>query len=101
MAAMLDTFPFKDLVRISASFTDENGDPYDPEFLKFDIQHVETGNTQTATYGGDAALVRDSVGEYHIDFDCSASGRWSYRFTATGNGQTAASDTFRVDPEFV
>jgi hypothetical protein len=42
--------------------------------------------------------VKDSVGNYHVDVDANAVGRWYYRFQGTGTNQAAEEGLFTVVP---
>ena len=78
-----------DLVRVSASFEDENGAASDPSGVKLDYK-IGRAAKVTLTHGTDAELVKDSTGNYHADIDTSdSSGILYYRWYATGTGQTS------------
>ena len=81
------------LVRCSAAFTTLAGVAIDPTVVKFKYR-TRDGTATTLTYGTDAALVKDSVGNYHVDVSVTASGDWLYRFESTGTGQTAGENMF-------
>ena len=48
------------------------------------------------TYGVDAILVKDSVGNYHLDIPLNSAGVWRYRWEGTGTNQAAAESQFTV-----
>lgn len=78
-----------DLVRISATWTNAAGTAIDPTAVL--AQYRDPGGTTTSlVYGVDAALVKDSTGNYHVDVDADEAGWWHYRFYSTGTGQAAA-----------
>lgn len=95
MAIKMSTYDKGDLVRLSGSFTDENGVAQDPSVVVCQYKDP-SGNTTTYTYGEDDELVRDSAGNYHVDVDADEIGVWSYRFYSTGSGQAAAEQQFSV-----
>jgi hypothetical protein len=54
------------------------------------------GVETTYTYGVDAGLVKDSVGNYHLNVSATARGTWPYRWYSTGTGQAAGESWFFV-----
>jgi hypothetical protein len=50
----------------------------------------------TLTYGTDAALVKDSTGNYHVDLDVTMGGKWWIKFYSTGSVKAAVEDFFLV-----
>lgn len=106
------TFPFGTLVRLSAVF---RRPPTDAEIADGtaadadDWQKVDPGtvsakvrdpldNVDQYDYLGSPSgeLVRDGVGEYHLDLTPELAGTWFYRFWGTGDGQSADEDKFKV-----
>lgn len=85
---MANVYDKGDLVRCSASFTTSAGAAVDPTVITFKFK-TPGGTTTTYTYGVDAELVKDSVGNYHVDVSATASGTWFYRFEGTGDAQAA------------
>lgn len=85
-----------DIVTIEAVWTDSAGVATDPAAVFCQYQDP-SGVSVTLTYGTDAALVRDSAGNYHVDIDAGEAGYWYYRFYSTGSGQAASEPkTFTV-----
>lgn len=84
-----------DLVRVSGAFTDIDGVAQDPATITFKFKDP-ADNVTTYTYGVDAELVKDSVGNYHVDVDADEVGVWYYRYAATGNGQCAEEGDFTI-----
>ena len=99
--ALIDTFQYGDLVRLSASFKDENGVAVDPEFVLCEVLQPDGVTKIVLNYLNDPALVRTGVGEYHYDLSCDFEGLYVYRFESTGNGQAAQRGMLRVEPEFI
>ncbi len=97
---MANVFDIGDLVRVSAAFTDSAGMAIDPTavYVKY---RTPAGTTTTLTYGVDAALVRDSAGNYHADISATDDGDWHYRWYSTGSGQASEEHWFRVRPQVV
>lgn len=59
-------------------------------------------STITYTYNVDAALVKDSTGNYHVDVDTSlAHGKYYCKFYSTGTYQAAAKIEFCVDRDSI
>ncbi len=84
-----------DLVVISAAFTDRNSAALDPSTVTFKIKDPNNLDT-TYVYGTDAEVVKDSVGNYHIDISAAIVGRYYYRYESTGTGQAAEEGSFEV-----
>lgn len=91
----VNTYDIGDLVKISATFTDENGTATDPTTLEAAFKSP-SGTISTFTYGTDPEVVRDSAGVYHLDISITESGRYDYRWSSTGTGQAAEEGYFEV-----
>lgn len=77
-----------DVVRVSGYWT-INGVAVDPGTgPTFKIKDP-SGNILTKTYPGDAEVVKDGTGIFHMDVDIDESGTWHYRVYATGTGKAA------------
>lgn len=84
------------LVRLSATFTDNStSTPVDPTNVYLRVR-APGGTVTTYTYGVDAALVKDSTGNYHLDLDAATRGEWTYRWYSTGTGQAAGEASFTI-----
>ena len=92
---MANNYDIGDLVRMSAAFTTTSGSAADPTGLTFKLKDT-TGSTATYVYGTDAALVKDSTGNYHVDYAPAAAGNYYYRFAGTGAVQAAGEELFSV-----
>lgn len=84
-----------DLVRCTGNFKNTAGADINPTTITCQIKKPDSTIT-SYTYGTDAELIRDSTGNYHLDVNANAVGRWYYRFSSTGTGQAAAEGSFRV-----
>ena len=82
------------LPRLSAAFKDAAGTLGDPSTVTVKYQKPD-GTEVTKVYVTDVEVVKDSVGNYHIDVSASASGVWVYRWQSTGP-VTAAEAIFTV-----
>lgn len=88
------TFDKGQLVRVSAEFQNPStGADVDPTTVKFDWR-VGTGTVTTYTYP--TTIVKDSVGNYHVDIDASTVGTYYWRFYGTGSNQAADEGSFEV-----
>lgn len=92
---MVNTYDIGDLARVSAAFTNSAGAAVDPTAVLCAYRDP-SGNVATLTYGTDAALVRDSAGNYHVDISIDEAGSWFYRFYSTGTGQASEEQSFLV-----
>lgn len=83
-------------VRLSGSFVDSAEAAQDPGGVQFKLRAPD-GTVTTYVYGTDAELVKDSTGNYHVDWLIAAAGIHRYRFAGVTSGQSAAEGTFRAD----
>ena len=96
-----------DRVRLSVEVRDREAAPtdgvyplVDPDVLVFKMLEPDAVTT-TYTFGVDAELVHDGVGEFHVNWDTAQSGvHWS-RFSASGNVGAAEELGFKVLPSKV
>jgi len=84
-----------DLIEVSAIFTNVAGDAIDPSVVIFAFKDPAGAKT-TYTYGTNNELVKDSVGNYHVNVSVDSAGTWYYRWSSTGEGQAAEEDQFVV-----
>jgi len=92
---MANTYDVGNLVHCYGAFKNCDAEGIDPSNVYFKFKEP-SGEITTYTYGTDAALVRDSIGDYHVDVDVDEAGTWYYRFYSTGTGQAAAESNFVV-----
>lgn len=92
---MANNYQVGDLVRVTGTFTDINGNLIDPTSVLFSFK-TPAGSITTYVYLTDAQLVKDSTGVYHVDVNANTIGTWPYRFYSTGVGQTAGEASFQV-----
>ncbi len=58
-----------DVVRISATFADDAGVAADPSAVTLNVRLRKFGATSVSyIFGTDAEVVKDAVGEYHLDY---------------------------------
>lgn len=83
-------------MRFSVSFTlTDTGAAADPTTLVLKLKDA-SGTVTSYTYGSSTAIVNDSVGNYHGDVIIPSSGKWSWRWEATGAVVGATEGTFIV-----
>lgn len=81
-------FDLGDLMRVTATFTDESDDPVDPTTVRFYVLHDDE-EAEVFVYNTDVEVVREGVGVYHLDVSLTEAGYWRVRAAATGDGQAA------------
>ena len=86
-------------IRMSAAFTN-GGAATDPTGITFKIRSPMNGTITSYTYGTDAALVKDSTGNYHVDHTPTAAGSHYYRFAGTGAVIAADEGEFEIRRSF-
>ena len=82
-------------VRIVGTFRDSNGALIDPTLIQFTLTTPPIygqAQTQVLTFKKDAALVRDSIGQYHFDLLVNFTGIANFRWASLANGQEAADE---------
>ena len=84
-----------DRVRLLATFKNAAGVATDPTTITVKTK-TPAGVVATFVFGIDAQVVKDSTGNYHFDFDLTASGHWYYRWAATGAVFAAEEGTLDV-----
>jgi hypothetical protein len=95
----MNTYDKGDLIRCAGNFQTASVD-VDPSTVTFKVK-APAGTVTTYVYLTDAQVVKDSVGDYHVDVSASEDGQWWYRFESTGTGQAAAENSFYVKSEVV
>lgn len=96
----ISVFQVGDKVRLAAEFTDIDEADSDPGGVLCKVREPD-GSVTTYTYGTDAALIKDSTGNYHLDFLTTQSGRHRYGFYGITSGQAVSESEFRVQPSKV
>jgi hypothetical protein len=80
--------------KLSCEIRDEDGQLADPTEVTFTI--VAPDGVLTTYTTDDPQLVRDSVGVYHVYWDCALSGTYRWRYAATGIIGAAQESAFYV-----
>jgi len=84
-------------IRLEARFYDDDDVDTDPTTVTL-MTLSPTGGATTYTYTEDDNLGRTDAGDFYCDFTPNESGRWFWRWTATGNSTTVAQEgNFVVD----
>lgn len=72
-----------DTTRMTGAFTDSTGAPANPTATSFSIL-TPAGTTTTYVYPTDVQIVRDSTGNFHVDWPLAIEGLHYYRFLGSG-----------------
>jgi hypothetical protein len=96
-----------DMVRISAAFTDADGDPADPTTVTVRVRMRRSGEEATEyAYDTDDEVVRDSAGNYHLDYEVPAlpanhrGMTFEYEWQGEGAVTAVEQGTFHVSDAF-
>ena len=92
----MNVYDLGDLAHVTVAFTTSAGVATDPTIVNFKYRLADDTTWTTLVYGTDIALIKDSVGNYHVDINCDAVGVARYRWWSTGTGQAAVEDSFLV-----
>jgi hypothetical protein len=84
-----------DLVRLTVTFADLNGNLLDPTAVTLSIKEP-SGVVTSFQYGRDAFVVRESAGKYYMDFAPSMEGLHTFRFAGSGAVTAAEEKMFYV-----
>lgn len=87
-----------DLLRVTAQFTDPDGDPTDPDTVTF--LTLCGGEEASYVHGTDSEVTKTETGTYVALIDLDQTGNWWIRVEATGDGQAAAEHRIRVVSAF-
>ena len=83
------------LIRVSAAFTNSGGSAVDPGGVI--VRACDPLGTITVyTYGVDAALIKDAVGQYHLDIEVLKEGIWFWRVEGKTSNKGAGESSFTV-----
>jgi hypothetical protein len=92
---MTATHDIGDRRKLTCEVRDEDGALVDPTALVFTMKTPDATVT-SYEYLTDVEVVRDSLGLFHVYWDCAAAGKHYWRFAATGNVGAAEESTFTV-----
>lgn len=82
------TFDRGDAQRLSMTFLNIDNVAADPSSITATITEPD-GVVITYNYGVDTELIKDSVGNYHVDYTFTKSGRHQVRFEGVGTVTSA------------
>jgi len=91
------TYDEGQLIRHFADAYDVAKAKVDPTVLQVTIQAPDYTQT-TYIFGTDAELVKDDVGQYHVDISLNAGGIWIVRWEAGGTHQGISERKITADP---
>jgi hypothetical protein len=83
-----------DLFRISVAFTNSGGTATDPTTVTFTVVEPDSAVT---SYVYPATIVKDSTGNYHLDWTAAKDGEHDIYFAGTGTVQRVYHDRFHVN----
>lgn len=93
---MINVYQKGDLARISGVFKNAAGVATDPTTVSF--KYVKpSGIIVSLAYPADAAVVRNSAGDFYVDISVNEPGTWFYRFIGTGAVQVVEEGQFGVE----
>lgn len=95
-----NTYDVGDVVRLSVEFKNQAGAYIDPGGVVVKVR-TPGGATSTYTYGVDAAVIKDAVGQYHMDVAANLEGTWYFRWEGLTTNKGASESAFVVaDSQF-
>jgi len=84
------------LARIAISIKNAAGTDVDPTTGPTVKYRNPAGTVTTKVYPTDTEVVKDSVGDFHIDVDADSEGKWSYYWSGIGTNKGADKGEFIV-----
>lgn len=91
----MNSYAIGQVVRIRAAFTNLSGAPVDPGGVTFKVKSP-LGAVTTYNYPADTQVVKDSTGNYHVDFEPDRQGVWPVRWVGTGSNKGAGESAFLI-----
>lgn len=85
----MSNFVVGDVARITTSIVNASGASVDPQSLALKVKKPDE---TIAIYTTE--IIKDSVGNYHLDFPIFAQGSYFYRWEATGNNAGVGQGSF-------
>jgi hypothetical protein len=89
----LKVYDVGDVVRCPGQFLNASLVATDPNTVTFN-SITPSGVITTSVYPTDAALVKDSTGNYHVDVSVTEPGEWHYQWVGEGAVQAAEPGQF-------
>lgn len=90
----MNTYTLGKVIRSNVAFA-QSSTPVDPGGVTFKIKSP-LGVTTTYVYGVDAEVVKDSTGNYHVDYEPDRQGVWSVRWQGTVSNKSAEESEFQI-----
>lgn len=91
------TYEINKTIHIAEAFLNTSSAAADPTTVVFKYR-ARGGTIVSYAYSTDAQLVRDSLGNYHVDLSLTVPGLWEYEFLGTGTVAQATNGSFLVSP---
>jgi hypothetical protein len=92
----MKSFSINSLVRLSAEFRNLAGDLADPTTITIKVKSEFDSSSATHSYpSGD--IVKDAVGQYHVDHLVDKPGVWNYFVQGTGAVVVTEGESFYVE----
>jgi hypothetical protein len=83
-----DSFALGQVARITATFTNSDGDAADPANVFCQIKNP-AGTITSYQHGVDGEVVKSATGIYYLEQDCDTAGWWAWRWYSTVTVQAA------------
>ena len=98
--AATNTHDVGDVVRLTGTFKNQAGAFVDPGGVRVRVKNP-LGTATVYVFGVDAGVIKDSVGNYHLDIDADQEGVWFYRWEGITTNKGAGEHSFEVrDSQF-
>lgn len=91
------TYQLNDQAHLTVAFT-VSGSPADPTAVTATVRKPDGTTTNYTVTAGE--IVKDSVGNYHLNVTTDVAGRWSYKFAGTGTVVDVEQGVFYVLPDW-
>ena len=91
------TYQLNDQAHLTVAFT-VGGVATDPTTVTASVRKPDGTTTNYTVMAGQ--IVKDSVGNYHLDITTDLSGRWAYKFAGTGSVVDVEQGVFYVIPDW-
>jgi uncharacterized protein YfaS (alpha-2-macroglobulin family) len=91
----MNTYDAGNVVTVAAVFTDKDtGDSVDPTAVTAKVKDPLGVVTNYVVTSGQ--IVRDSLGDYHLDLQPDIQGVWVYEWKGTGTNKSAKQNSFQI-----
>ena len=90
---MTQSYDIGDKPRLSVAFSDYQDTATDPTAITF-ICIEPDGVSVSYVYATDSELVKDNVGNYHVDYSIKKQGRHTFKFVGTGTVESTERSEF-------